>query len=337
MFCPQCGKENPPQARFCHDCGSALPADAGAPAQPPQDASPAPVAPAAPAQVTRTQVTAAAVDPTPAPVPAPASGDAVQGDVAEQVKQARGRTRRKIPVVMLVILVALACASAAFAAHYVYTNFIAPALEQQEKPAAKKTEEKTEEKAEPEDPEKAQKAVFNDVLSAYQGAQANGWPATSFDDTLSSLSEIKGGRQLYQGTAHPYYYDQNEELKYAYADLNSDGTLELLIAAINGEEYAPVEIYANNGGAAQRVGAGSQDWPFVYPTLFKSGEISIGSRTYGGGASYFHIESDGTLTLDASLTNEQILTGQSTIGDLGDKYAVGDFTWTALADFAEVK
>ncbi len=332
MFCPQCGKENPPQARFCHDCGSALPTDALSQAS--QDAPAAPAGPEAPAQVTRAQATATPDASDPAPAPAPASADAVQGDVAEQVKQARGRTRRKIPVVMLVILVALACASAAFAAHYVYTNFIAPALEQQEeKPAVKKTEEK----AEPEDPEKAQKAVFNEVLSAYQAAQNDGWPASSFDDTLSYLSEIKGGRQLYQGTAHPYYYAQNEELKYAYADLNSDGTLELLIAAINGEEYGLVEIYANNGGTAQRVGAGSQDWPFVFPTLFKSGEISIGSRTYGGGASYFHIESDGTLTLDASLTNEQILTGQSTFSDPGEAYAVGDFSWTALADFAEVK
>lgn len=56
MFCPQCGKENPPQARFCHDCGSALPTDA--PSQAPQDASAAPAGPAAPAQVTRTQAAA---------------------------------------------------------------------------------------------------------------------------------------------------------------------------------------------------------------------------------------------------------------------------------------
>lgn len=261
-----------------------------------------------------------------------------EGNVAEQITQARGRTRRKIPVVMLVILVALACASAAFAAHYVYTNFIAPALEQpqqQEEPAAKETKQET--KKEPEDPEKAQKAVYNDVLAAYKSAQDNGWPATSYDDTLSSLSEIKGGRQLYQGTAHPYYYNQSEELRYAYVDLNSDGTLELLIAAVSGDDYAPVEIYANNNGTVQRVGATSQDWPFMFPTLFKSGEIVMGSRTYNGGASYYHIESDGTLTLDNTLTNEEILSGQSTVGDLGDSYAVGDFSWTALSSFAAVE
>ncbi len=375
MFCPQCGKENQPQARFCHHCGTALPvagaapatqevpgaqavsANAAASADPAASASSAGAAtpagpagsagsvasagsagPAAAPQVTRAQATATdaapASDQAHAAAQAPAPADAAKGDVAEQVKQARGRTRRKIPVVMLVILVALACASAAFAAHYVYTHFIAPTVVQQEQPTAEKKQQKTE----PEDPDKAQKAVFNEVLSAYQSAQANGWPETSFDGELSTISEHMSGRIGARGGAgvFPYYYSQNEELKYAYADFNSDGKLDLLIASIDSEGLHPLVIYVNNGGTARVVDL-VHEWHFVYPTLYKSGEISTGIHGNSGYMTYGHLESDGTWTEDASLTNEQLLTGQSTIGDLGEPYTVDDFSWTSLADFTEIK
>ncbi len=42
--CPNCGNENPPDARFCENCGAALTAHAGAPLPPPPVEAP-PVAP----------------------------------------------------------------------------------------------------------------------------------------------------------------------------------------------------------------------------------------------------------------------------------------------------
>ena len=82
-------------------------------------------------------------------------------------------------------------------------------------------------------------AVFDDVLTHYKSASDNGWPTTSYDDDLSNISEVLSGRMLYVGQAHQTDF-QGAILSYAYKDLNSDGTLELVIAAVTASDYIPV-------------------------------------------------------------------------------------------------
>ena len=344
MFCPQCGKENQPQAKFCHQCGSPLPVAASTPQQPQPQQSMA-AQQAVPQSQPAPQPQPVAQQPTPQsqaaqPQPQPAAPD--QGNVTEQVGQTRRSARRKMPLMLLVVLIALACASAAFATYYVYTTFIAPAIQQQSTATVTEDEAKEDEEGQGEkeaeeaeqDPETAQKAIFNDVLSAYKTAQDNGWPSSTYDKDLENLSDVKAGRLTYD--VGPYDFQNGEELKYAYQDLNGDGAPELVIGAVGSDSFYVVAVYANNDGAALSTLQGELG-RFCSCTLFKSGEIAISSTAYSGTVQYYHIDADGTRVLDTEATTEQLLSGEVTIDNLGDQYAAGDFSWTALSDFKAVE
>lgn len=274
----------------------------------------------------------------PQPQSQPASPD--QGNVTEQVGQARGRARRKMPIMLLVVLIALACASAAFATYYVYTTFIAPAMQQQSTATVTEDDAKEDKAKEDgaeeteQDPETAQKAIFNDVLSAYKSAQDNGWPSSTYDKDLEALSDVKAGCLTYD--VGPYDFQNGEELKYAYQDLNGDGAPELVIGAVGSDSFYVVAVYANNNGAALSTLQGELG-RFCSCTLFKSGEIAISSAAYSGTVQYYHIDADGTRVLDTEATTEQLLSGEVTVDDLGDQYSAGDFSWTVLSDFKAVE
>lgn len=104
MFCTSCGKKIRDDSRFCPFCGQGVTPAAGAGAQ------------VAASVATSSQPSAGA------PVPV------VQADINKQVSAARSSSRRKMPTLLLVVLVTMALAGAAFAAVYIYKNFVEPSL-----------------------------------------------------------------------------------------------------------------------------------------------------------------------------------------------------------------
>ena len=228
MYCGECGSKISDDAKFCPACGAKTEKVASASAE----------------ASFFTAGESAKESPAPwtgldhGPLQASRAGGA--GDLGGQIKAVRARSRRKMPQLVLVVIVILALSSAtAFAAMWAYRTFVAPqpvAVEQGN--------------PEPADPYAGQKAVFDDVLTHYKSASDNGWPTTSYDDDLSNISEVLSGRMLYVGQA-PQTDFQGAILSYAYKDLDGDGTLELVIAAVTASDYIPVAAYGIHNGAPQ--------------------------------------------------------------------------------------
>lgn len=243
------------------------------------------------------------------------------GDLGGQIKAVRARSRRKMPQLVLVVIVILALSSAtAFAAMWAYRTFVAPqpvAVEQGN--------------PEPADPYAGQKAVFDDVLTHYKSASDNGWPTTSYDDDLSNISEVLSGRMLYVGQAHQTDF-QGAILSYAYKDLNGDGTLELVIAAVTASDYIPVAAYGIHNGAPQSLFEG-KGWQTSTWTLFASGKMSLsGGGQYSAGVTVFTLE-DGM----AQEVGEYRLSRGDRAPDMGEAYLLSDFEWTPLTDYQPTK
>lgn len=231
MFCPHCGHELADDARFCSECGQALTGPAEG-------------------------VAAMASPEKPAESDAPATGN-----ISSQVSEIRGRSRRRMPLMLFVVLVALGVATAAFAATLAWKYIIAPALEQrQAEPveaaqtaeaatvAGTSTEPATTEPATTEPAATtvsvaAQQTVFNDTLAKYKAAQDSGWDASGTSDkviqTLEGLNAPSTGIDL-------------SNIAYAYYDIGNDGVLDLVIA--NPNDYAStgslLTIYLSDGTAA---------------------------------------------------------------------------------------
>ena len=243
----------------------------------------------------------------------------------QQAKQARRRSRGKMPVMLFVILIALAAAGAAFATYYVYTTFIAPA--QQERTAVEQPAE------DPDAEERAQKAVYNDVLSAYKDAQDNGWPAGSSDADLANLSDVRSGRASFMGVANSVENDWT--LEYTYKDLDSDGTLDLVIAVVNGDEYYPMGVYANTGGSANSLTKGQGGGQTSAWGIHKGGYLDLGWGGYSAGGIYYSI-ADGEATEIGSFSMQGGTTGESLPED-ATAYEASDFDWAPVAEYSPVE
>lgn len=98
MFCPYCGAKLEKDSKFCTQCGRMVEDRAEGPSE-------------------KSEITPAATGPAPA---------ADKGDLASQVSETRRSVRRKMPLMMFVVLVALGIATAAFAATVVWKYVIAP-------------------------------------------------------------------------------------------------------------------------------------------------------------------------------------------------------------------
>lgn len=308
MYCGECGSKISDDAKFCPACGAKTEKAASASAE----------------ASFFTAEELAKESPAPwtgfdhGPLQASRAGGA--DDLGGQIKAVRARSRRKMPQLVLVVIVILALSSAtAFAAMWAYRTFVAPqsvAVEQGN--------------PEPADPYVGQKAVFDDVLTHYKGASDNGWPTTSYDDDLSNISEVLSGRMLYVGQAHQTDF-QGATLSYAYKDLNSDGTLELVIAAVTASDYIPVAAYGIHNGAPQSLFEG-KGWQTSTWTLFASGKMSLSGGGYSAGVTVFALE-DGM----AQEIGEYQLSRGDRAPDMGEAYLLSDFEWTPLTDYQPTK
>lgn len=100
MFCPYCGAKLEKDSKFCTQCG----------------------------RMVEDRAEGAGKD-ADAPAGAGAAPAADKGDLASQVSETRRSVRRKMPLMMFVVLVALGIATAAFAATVVWKYVIAPQVE----------------------------------------------------------------------------------------------------------------------------------------------------------------------------------------------------------------
>lgn len=190
------------------------------------------------------------------------SNTPISGGIAEQVNSSKQHSRRRMPMVLIIILVTLAIASAAFAAVYVYTTYIAPAQEEQsaqvepeadenddteEAPAEEPAEEPHEPDISPE--EREQRAVYDGILSEYQGSQAQGWSNASESDLpdLSSLGLIVDTQQD-MNTGLSYDTLESGTVSYAYTDLGNDGVLDLVVGVVlNDGDYQVIGLFSTDG------------------------------------------------------------------------------------------
>ena len=132
MFCTNCGKQLADEARFCTSCGTAVgegkkerltpTASAGAAASAGEAAGDSAVSTAAGATgATGADATFAA---------APDVKPAKPANFKAAMDSTRARGKRRMPMIVLVALALALTSAVAFAAHYVYTGYIAPALEE---------------------------------------------------------------------------------------------------------------------------------------------------------------------------------------------------------------
>lgn len=112
MFCEQCGSKLADDARFCTECGAKV-GKSGAPGV--EDLGTAHV---------QAAVSNAAL--TPAPADSKPAGRVAFGRAVEATKQ---QSRRKVPLIVLVALVAALLTGTAWAAVTVYNEFIAPTFD----------------------------------------------------------------------------------------------------------------------------------------------------------------------------------------------------------------
>ena len=125
---------------------------------------------------------------------------------------------------------------------------------------------------------------------------------------------------------------QGAILSYAYKDLNSDGTLELIIAAVTASDYIPVAAYGIHNGAPQSLFEG-KGWQTSTWTLFASGKMSLsGGGQYSAGVTVFALE-DGM----AQEVGEYRLSRGDRAPDMGEAYLLSDFEWTPLTDYQPTK
>lgn len=115
MFCVSCGNKISDEAQFCPFCGFKTPSAA------PQDS------PTHEPEIETTQSVAADTQEEPIASDSPAANDGLSADsLKAAVDSTRKRSRRRMPLILVVALALALASSAAFAAHYVYTNIWLP-------------------------------------------------------------------------------------------------------------------------------------------------------------------------------------------------------------------
>ena len=143
MFCTNCGKQLADEARFCTSCGTAVgeaKKELAARAAPADEVSAAGVPASAgdsfaSAAEGAAGVTGVSSDDSASAVAAVASAAGSDAKAAKPVNfkaamdSTKARGKRRMPTIVLVALALALTSAVAFAAHYVYTGYIAPALE----------------------------------------------------------------------------------------------------------------------------------------------------------------------------------------------------------------
>lgn len=330
MYCGRCGKKIADDALFCPGCGADLSAmragsaGAGARGSATPGTTPAPGT---------TRVAQASATPDPAETRA-------DGRLAEQISRTRRRSRRRIPTVLIVILVILAVAGTALAATIVYRTFIAPP--QQEQPAdeqAAPAEGEPEEDAEQNEADegRAQRAVYDDVLTQYRDAQAQGWSGATGSD-LPDLAALGTMASVPQETwmGEYYYADLGTTLSYAYTDLGGDGTLDLVVAArSDAGGYVVLGMFSTDGTQVTSLTNGDINSRSYWHVLNDGRVLNEGSDGAASNSRLAYRVEGGALVPDESATTNEDGTINAWSADPDKDVSNGQAIWQELSGYAE--
>ena len=262
-------------------------------------------------------------------------GDPAADTLSAQVTRAQASSRRRLPVLLIVILVTLALAATAFAATMVYQRVILPVIEERAQPEAAPegdagqeaepdagadaeagsdaeadAEPDAEADAEPDaaaDAEAAQRAVYDNLLATYRDSQGRGWADASSSalDDLASLGIIV---DLREDTNVGVTYDElmAGTVSYAYTDLGGDGTLDLVIGVVSGSGDGSKLIGAFSTNGSETVSLMNGDltsrsyWYVTDDGLL----LNRGSNGAASNSASLYTVSGGYLTLVTTYTRE---------------------------------
>lgn len=276
-----------------------------------------------------------------------------QGSLEDAVRSTRNRSRRKIPLVLIIILVTLGIAGAAFAATYIYQRYFSPAAKA-EQAAVEEEQRAAEEEQEREDRLEQSKALYNDVLSDYQSTQANSWNYDSGDAEQPWSEDLTMLSQFEQMGSIPFYATDLSgwEIKYAYTDLGEDGIQDLVIALVqqNAEEtdYTVIGIFTSDGRSVYSAidgMIGARDWWSIMPGGLVY-EYGSGGSEIGGCYTYTVVEGQLSLVDELSMERDRIPkclhNGEEISEDEYNALATANRTqaaleWTSLADFTPIQ
>ena len=378
MYCPQCGSNIADGVSFCPPCGAQIggavrgaggnddgghepvraPAEATAASPAPVEAAAAPRTPAdiagnPAAGATVSRAAASAVDDPGAVLPTDTGSSAAPAadTFKAQVTRAQARSKRRLPVLLIVILVTLALAATAFAATYIYQNIILPQLEeqaQQDAEADLAAEQDADAEAQA-DEDAAQRAVYDDILTTYRDSQAQGW-ANASSSTLNDLASLGVIVDMQEDMNVSVTYDEltSGTVAYAYTDLGNDGTLDLVIGVLtgNGDGYKLIGAFSTDGngttslmngallmrttwdvthdGYLRSTGADGASTGSVILYTVEDGAAVVAQRLTYSGNSYFSYNEDGTTSPSDAHEYQLAANAAETKFDL---------EWTPLADF----
>ncbi len=356
MYCPQCGTSVADGLNFCPRCGAQLGGGAGNPDSPGGGGASSEISPTVGAGTTYATASApeapgAASSGTP---DAATPGTPAPDTLSAQVSRAQKHSKRRLPMLLIVILVTLALAAAAFAATYVYQNVILPQLEEQAQQQAEEdlaAEQQAEQDAQAAE-EARQRAVYNDILTTYRDAQAQGWQNAS-SSTLNDLAALGAIVDLQEDMNVSVTYDElmGGTVAYTYTDLGNDGTLDLVIGVLsgNGDAYKLIGAFSTDGstttslmngsllmrvtwdvdidGYLRSVGADGADAGSVTLYTVEDGNPVIVQHLGWRDGSYFTYNDDGTTSpVDESEVSNARNAAQTDF----------DLNWTPLEDFEPV-
>lgn len=238
MFCPVCGTRVGDNARYCTGCGASL----GALHQGGADAS---------ARVNQIESVNPAdpVNPLDFGSPAPMPQQPKRSSMLDFLTEKRQIGNRLVPTFALIIASFIAAAGIAYAAFMLYKNVIEPRIQEpvQQGQTAKKSEEQ-QKSLEKDDKEKANKEAhiaYDEVLTQYREAFADGSLTQGYEDNgfvYDDDVESPYWTDCQKDSKYPlfnYFMDVPgtgvtvQGMRYLYKDLDGDGVDELLFGHVD--------------------------------------------------------------------------------------------------------
>lgn len=222
MYCTHCGKELDENAKFCGRCGAKVERSETSKLQ---EATSRPEDPdgnlhiaESPSEPSGEAIDVQLLDETESSSRSKDNSSTLKAAVASN----RKRSRRRMPLILVIALVLALTASIAFAAYYAYTQVYLPQQEAQQQANEQAT----------------QQAAYDSAMEAYQPV------IDEYQRALNTVSESQWGTLQFNLYNDNYEYQFANtmgldgfgvgDIYYGLVDLNNDGILELLVAqAIN--------------------------------------------------------------------------------------------------------
>lgn len=267
MFCTQCGKQLPDDARFCTACGARIANQEPSANELAGDFS-GPIAPAnnnSPENTSLKQTSE--------------NGDFTS--LVPAVKETQRRSRGRMRLAALIVLALALTSAIAFAAYYAYTNMQQQAPESvqvetqqadeqptEETPSeSKQSEEQSTETEKEKETSKADQAVeaYQPIIDDFRAL------ASDYSTIAASSARTDGTRDAFEAE-HPYtrlalqmpqyarsWLNGDETPVYAFRDLNSDGMPECLLGAkSNSGEIYIWDIWTIKDGVPIKIAYGQE-------------------------------------------------------------------------------